>query len=84
MITEELNSATDNPLVFTKDDHPSFISDCMLSGGNFHGEYPSKALDFLSIAMSEIGQVSERRIERMVNPNLSFLPDFLVKNGGYF
>ncbi len=81
-MTEELNSATDNPLVFTKDDHESFTKDCMMSGGNFHGEYPSKVLDFLSIGMSEIATISERRIERMVNPNLSNLPAFLVKDGG--
>jgi histidine ammonia-lyase len=68
VLTEELNSATDNPLVFLKDDHASFEKDCMLSGGNFHGEYSSKVLDFLTIAISEIGSISERRIERLVNP----------------
>ncbi len=82
MLTEELNSATDNPLVFKKEDHYSFENDCMISGGNFHGEYPSKALDYLSIGLAEIGSISERRIERLVNPTLSHLQDFLVKNGG--
>ena len=54
----------------------------VISGGNFHGEYPSKALDFLAIAVGEISNISERRIERLVNPQLSGLPAFLVKNGG--
>ncbi|KAF1336438.1 Histidine ammonia-lyase, partial [Globisporangium splendens] len=54
----------------------------IISGGNFHGEYPAKALDFLAIAIHEIASVSERRIERLVNPSLSNLPAFLVKEGG--
>lgn len=54
----------------------------IISGGNFHGEYPAKALDFLAIAIHEIASVSERRIERLVNPSLSNLPAFLVKDGG--
>jgi len=54
----------------------------VISGGNFHGEYPAKALDFLAIAVIEISNISERRIERLVNPQLSGLPAFLVKNGG--
>ena len=54
----------------------------VISGGNFHGEYPAKALDFLAIAIGEISNISERRIERLVNPQLSGLPAFLVKNGG--
>ncbi len=52
------------------------------SGGNFHGEYPAKALDYLAIGISEIASVSERRMERLVNPTLSNLPAFLVSNGG--
>ncbi len=51
-------------------------------GGNFHGEYPAKALDYLAIAVSEIGSISERRIERLINPSSSGLPAFLVKEGG--
>lgn len=80
MLTEELNSATDNPLVFTTKD--GFETDRTMSGGNFHGEYSSKSLDFLAISVHEIGSISERRLERLVNPNLSYLPDFLVKEGG--
>eukprot|EP00335_Anophryoides_haemophila_P000055 CAMPEP_0204821426 /NCGR_PEP_ID=MMETSP1018-20131115/18220_1 /ASSEMBLY_ACC=CAM_ASM_000518 /TAXON_ID=46462 /ORGANISM="Anophryoides haemophila, Strain AH6" /LENGTH=123 /DNA_ID=CAMNT_0051930987 /DNA_START=413 /DNA_END=784 /DNA_ORIENTATION=+ len=53
-----------------------------MSGGNFHGEYSSKVLDFLAIAVHELGSISERRVERLVNPNLSYLPDFLVNEGG--
>jgi histidine ammonia-lyase len=54
----------------------------VISGGNFHGEYPAKVLDYLAIAIHEIASVSERRIERLVNPTLSNLPAFLVKDGG--
>lgn len=53
-----------------------------LSGGNFHGEYPAKVLDYLAIAVHEISNISERRIERLVNSSLSKLPAFLVKEGG--
>lgn len=54
----------------------------IISGGNFHGEYPAKALDFLAIAVHELAAISERRVERLVNPNLSQLPAFLVPKGG--
>jgi len=54
----------------------------IISGGNFHGEYPAKVLDYLAIGIHEIAQISERRIERLVNPNLSGLPAFLVADGG--
>ncbi len=54
----------------------------IISGGNFHGEYPAKALDFLAIGVHEIANISERRIERLVNPHLSGLPAFLVASGG--
>lgn len=53
-----------------------------MSGGNFHGEYSSKVLDFIAISVHELGSISERRVERLVNPILSYLPDFLVKEGG--
>ncbi|XP_067358588.1 histidine ammonia-lyase isoform X2 [Channa argus] len=53
-----------------------------ISGGNFHGEYPAKALDFLAIAVHELASISERRIERLCNPSLSELPAFLVTEGG--
>ncbi len=55
----------------------------VISGGNFHGEYPAKALDYLAIGVSELASISERRIERLCNPDLSGLPAFLVKNGGF-
>jgi len=75
ILTTEINSATDNPIVFA--DRGEIIS-----GGNFHGEYPAKALDYLAIAVHELASMSERRIERLVNPALSELPAFLVKEGG--
>ncbi len=72
----EINSATDNPLIFTDEEE-------IISGGNFHGEPVAFVLDFLSIALSGMGAMIERRIERMVNPDLSEgLPPFLVKNPG--
>uniref|UniRef100_A0A6B2L204 Histidine ammonia-lyase n=1 Tax=Arcella intermedia TaxID=1963864 RepID=A0A6B2L204_9EUKA len=75
ILTTEINSATDNPMIF----HETQES---ISGGNFHGEYPAKALDYLAIAIHELANISERRIERFVNPTLSGLPAFLVKEGG--
>lgn len=77
IMTTELNSATDNPLVFADSEEK------ILSGGNFHGEYPAKTLDMLAIAIHELGNISERRTERMNNPALSQgLPAFLTKQGG--
>jgi histidine ammonia-lyase len=55
----------------------------IISGGNFHGEYPAKVCDMLAIGVSELAAISERRIERMCNPTLSGLPAFLVKDGGF-
>ena len=54
----------------------------IISAGNFHGEYPAKALDYLAIGIHEMASMSERRIERLVNPAYSELPAFLVKEGG--
>lgn len=72
----ELNSVTDNPLIFTK-------SQEILSGGNFHGQSIGIPMDLLAIALSEFANISERRIERLVNKNLSCgLPPFLAKNPG--
>ena len=72
----ELNAVTDNPLMFLDDE-------AVISGGNFHGQPMALAFDFLGIALSEYANVSERRLERMVNPQLSNgLPAFLTKNGG--
>lgn len=53
-----------------------------MSGGNFHGEYPAKALDYLAIGVHELANMSERRIERLINPAYSELPAFLTKEGG--
>lgn len=71
----EMNSATDNPMVFAE-------GGVLLSGGNFHGEPVAMAADFLAIAVAEIGAISERRTERLVNPALSGLPAFLTEDGG--
>ncbi|MCC6463771.1 MAG: histidine ammonia-lyase [Planctomycetes bacterium] len=71
----ELNAVTDNPLLFPADGD-------VISAGNFHGQPLSQALDFLAILLSELGSISERRIEQMVNPDLSNLPPFLVENSG--
>lgn len=72
----EINSVTDNPLVFP-DNHD------VISGGNFHGQPIAITMDFLGIAVSELANISERRIERLVNPQLNGgLPAFLIENGG--
>src|SRR5579863_336706 len=74
VFTIELNSATDNPLVF---------DDEILSGGNFHGAPLALTLDFLAIALCQLAGISERRIERLVNPALNEgLPAFLASNPG--
>jgi histidine ammonia-lyase len=70
----EINAATDNPLVF---------ADCVLSGGNFHGQPLALVMDYVAIALAELGNISERRTERLVNPALSNgLPAFLTRRGG--
>ncbi|GAU77380.1 histidine ammonia-lyase [Fusibacter sp. 3D3] len=74
-INIEINAVTDNPIIFP-DDEVAF------SGGNFHGQPMALPFDFLGIALSEIANVSERRIERLVNPQLSGLPAFLTPHGG--
>jgi histidine ammonia-lyase len=75
MLTIEMNSATDNPMVFVEDGE-------LISGGNFHGQSVAFLMDFLKIAVAELGNISERRTERLVNPALSELPPFLVQEGG--
>ncbi|MFX1559743.1 MAG: histidine ammonia-lyase [Promethearchaeota archaeon] len=75
VLETEINAATDNPLVFGDDG-------IVLSGGNFHGQPVALAMDFLGIAISEIASISERRVNRLVNPNLSELPAFLTTEGG--
>jgi histidine ammonia-lyase len=74
VITCEINSATDNPLVF---------EDKVVSGGNFHGQPVALVLDYLGLALAELANISERRLERLVNPALSNgLPAFLTQAGG--
>lgn len=70
----EINSATDNPII-TKDGD-------VISGGNFHGEPMALSFDFLGIAVAELANISERRLERLINYQLNDLPAFLVKHGG--
>src|SRR3989440_6985931 len=75
-VSVELNSATDNPLVLVEDE-------LLVSNGNFHGHPLALALDALAMASSELANISERRVERLVNPNLSDgLPAFLTTDGG--
>jgi histidine ammonia-lyase len=75
-VSVELNAATDNPLVLADDD-------MLVSNGNFHGQPLAFALDALAMAVSELASISERRVERLVNPNLSDgLPAFLTTDGG--
>jgi len=93
----ELNSAVDNPLIFVDDEAgqatPSPAGDArqvgdlsytVLSGGNFHGEPIAFAMDFLKIALTEIGNISERRLARLTDDasNLGTLPPFLIQHGG--
>lgn len=72
----EVNAVTDNPIILVD-------KDMAVSGGNFHGQPMALAFDFLGIALAELANVCERRIERLVNPNLSNgLPAFLTEKGG--
>lgn len=71
----EINSATDNPLIFVEAGE-------VLSGGNFHGEPIALTLDYAAVAIADLGTISERRVERLVNPDLSGLPAFLTPNPG--
>ena len=75
IVETEMNAATDNPLVF-------FDQHLILSGGNFHGQSIAMAYDIASIAISEIANVSERRLEQLLNPHMSGLPAFLTPNEG--
>jgi histidine ammonia-lyase len=71
----EINSATDNPLLFAAEGE-------VISGGNFHGAPVALAADLAAAALTDLSSISERRIERLVNPQLSDLPAFLVREGG--
>ena len=76
ILEREINAVTDNPLIFPEEDEA-------ISGGNFHGQPVALAMDFLGIALAEYANVSERRLERLVNPALSEgLPAFLTRHGG--
>jgi histidine ammonia-lyase len=77
----ELNSATDNPLVFA-DDKADGNSGDVISGGNFHGQPLAMGADQLAVALVTLAGISERRIEQMTNPQTSLLPAFLVKDAG--
>jgi len=75
-VTKEINAVTDNPIIFPEEGE-------VISGGNFHGQPMALAFDFLKIAVSELGDISERRSERLINPQLSEgLPPFLTLHGG--
>ncbi len=71
----EINAVTDNPIIFPEDDYA-------ISGGNFHGQPMALAFDYLGIALAELANAAERRLERLVNPALSELPAFLTPHGG--
>lgn len=71
----ELNSVTDNPLVFVD-------TGDVVSGGNFHGEALALTMDYLAMGLAEICNIAERRVEKMMNPHFSDLPAFLTKNSG--
>jgi histidine ammonia-lyase len=75
VVQTEVNSATDNPLLFPD-------TGDVISCGNFHGQPLALALDFLGIALAELGSISERRIEAMLDPTFSELPPFLTVHGG--
>ena len=75
ILSREVNAVTDNPIIFPDDDD-------VISCGNFHGQPVGFAMDFLGIALSELANVSERRLERLINPQLSGLPAFLAPNAG--
>ena len=87
-VETELNSATDNPLIFDADrvdDRASGAEGAaVLSGGNFHGEPLALRLDYLTNAVTELAAISERRVDRMLNPNLQepHLPPFLTPKSG--
>ncbi|MEE9224119.1 MAG: histidine ammonia-lyase [Thermoplasmata archaeon] len=74
-IKVEMNSATDNPLIFSKDNQ-------VFSGGNFHGQPVAMAMDNLGLALTVLGNFSERRISRLMDGHLSGLPPFLIEDGG--
>ncbi len=75
ILETEVNASTDNPLIFPQEG-------LVVSAGNFHGQVVAQALDFLSIAVTDLAAISERRTERILNPDLSGLPAFLTRKPG--
>ncbi|NNF28475.1 MAG: histidine ammonia-lyase [Gemmatimonadetes bacterium] len=75
IVTREANSTTDNPLVLPEED-------LVVSGGNFHAQIVAQALDLAAIAVADLASISERRVERLLNPDLSGLPAFLTPEPG--
>jgi histidine ammonia-lyase len=75
VLEHEINSVTDNPLVFADDE-------MVISAGNFHGQPVALAMDYAKLAISELANISERRTEHMLDPAVSGLPAFLAKQGG--
>jgi histidine ammonia-lyase len=95
VLDRELNAATDNPMVFVPSAEEEYSPEQLkmlkefygadeqfASGGNFHGQFPAHAADVLAIAIAELASISERRIERLINKDLSGLPPFLVPDAG--
>lgn len=78
VVEGDLNSVTDNPLVFLQEQHDHDV----ISGGNFHGEPLAMAMDYLAIAAAEIASISERRTEKLTNPSQSGLPPFVTEDSG--
>ncbi|MEL7637081.1 MAG: aromatic amino acid lyase, partial [Anaerolineaceae bacterium] len=77
VVETELNSVTDNPLLFFEDEEIEVIS-----GGNFHGEPLALALDFMAIALADLGNMSERRIAKLIDNHTEMYPSFLAAQGG--
>ncbi|MBD2104563.1 histidine ammonia-lyase [Leptolyngbya sp. FACHB-261] len=75
VVTREINAVTDNPLIFCEDNE-------VISAGNFHGQPVALVMDYAKIAIAELANISERRIEHMLDPALSGLPAFLSQQGG--
>ncbi|HET7753557.1 MAG TPA: histidine ammonia-lyase [Anaeromyxobacteraceae bacterium] len=83
VLAREANAATDNPLVFVAEEsRDGAVSGEIVSGGNFHGQPVSLALDVLAISAAQLAAISERRVEQLVNPSLSGLPPFLAREHG--
>lgn len=95
VLEKEINSANDNPLIFVRREYAEdkttykLVGD-VVSGGNFHGQYPASAADYLGIAMATLANISERRLERLVNGSLDnrnkdgkkHIPSFAVEDAG--